>query len=1275
MQGISDYMAEFSAMSSVGWIVSPIIRKMVSVVQSYISSQFTWKSEMMSDLKNLESTLVQILLVVGAAERQSRKDSSQVMSLHQMKDAVCEADDVLDEFDYLIKEKIEDLGMFSSVLSIGKRLVSIDKLRSKLQEVIKTLGRVRASAEMFAQVMAGEVSSFSQSPEYAPARATGSLLREDTIFGRKNEIDELVSILVKDCDEHLSYDCQLFNTVVHSIVGVGGIGKTTLAQAIYNDERITEIFDLKIWVCVSHNFDKTRLTKEIIACTAGTEHIELASFNFSMFQEKLRDRLMCKRFLLVLDDVWYDERVGEHMNRETWKELIAPIRNIYISSEALERKRTGSKILVTTRAELVAKMLDSRSLFFLQGLGKDDSRMLFRKCAFGNRNPEDYPELKIIEDQIVENLKGSALAIKVTGGHLSGKYNALEWNKILQKSVLNPNDIMTILRSSYESLPNYLQQCFTYCSLFPKGYRIDPNRLIHMWAAQGFVHSDRNINTSLEDIGRGYFNDLLQRSFFQVFRCGDQIYYIMHDVLNDLALHVSGGECHRIEHGSPSELPHHIRHLSVSAELLENFVSFGSLGRLRSLLVFNKSWFCSKLSLTHGILAKLKGVRVLDVSGCCMKRLPDAVYNLIHLRFLAIQRTCYTLPKTISRLHHLRALFVQYHSCYSSGKFSSHCSSHKLLNLSWGQVNIAGGCFSLPESINRLSNLVHVDIEKSYALMLTGMHQLPCVEGSGEFHVGKKGQSIVGLKDLNELRGELAIRLLENVKTKEEAAKANLELKKHIRKLELEWGSGDHDGHTSNGCDVLNVLKPHPNLVELTISGYPGATSPTWLNSGWLSSLQLICLRDCKKWEVLPPLGDLPLLKALEVRRMDELKILDQEFLGRKGFPSLERLLLERLPKLEWSIVENDQLFPALRDLSFSGCPRLREYPTYVRTLRHIAILDKEQIHFKVFMDNFELTRSFCCLLSSFFYVLRVHHLEFVEKLKIYVDHLRDIPKVAFNNMKQLKELTIFGLGSSWENTYPIISTLWDEDGVTVLPTSLQRLELIKCQLRASSLSKLLNNLVCLDTLDLGPCDTVGMPSQLSLSMHQLRMLRQLNIYKCYWLMSLEGSQSLVSLKELRLENCDNLESVPDMDNMPSLQILLLRSCPQVTRLYQSGCHTALEELRIESCDGLASLEDLNELVSLRKMKVIECSALISLPDMSTFYSLKILVIGRCTQLRALPRNGLPVSLKAFFLIEGHPLLGKQFELKNGPDYNKVAALSGCMRHTNQSNITFYSLF
>ncbi|XP_015694215.1 disease resistance protein RGA2-like [Oryza brachyantha] len=1269
-------MAEVSATSGVGWIISPIIRKMVSAVRSYISSQFSWKSEMMSDLKNLEATLVDILMVIDKAEKQSSNDISQVMSLHQMKDAICEADDFLDEFDYMVQEKIEHLGMASAVLSIGKRLVRIEKLRSKLQEVLKTLGRVRSSSGMFAQVMAGESSSFSHSPDCVSTRATGPILHEDTIFGRTKEIDELTSLLVRECDEHSCYDGQTFNTVVHSIVGVGGIGKTTLAQAIYNDERITETFDLKIWVCVSNNFDKTRIIKEIIACIDGGENIEFTNFNFSMLQQKLRRSLDLKRFLLVLDDVWFDERFGEYRNSEMWKELIAPIKKINISPRALYTKRTGSKILLTTRAELVAKMLDSRTLFFLQGLGKDDSRMLFRKCAFGNMNPADYPELKTIEDQIVENLKGSALALKVIGGHLSGKYNTLDWNRVLQEGVLNPNDIMTILRSSYESLPKYLQQCFAYCSLFPKGYCIDPKRLIHMWTAQGFVRQDENnTNTTLEDIGRGYFNGLLDRSFFQMLRRGDQVHYIMHDLMSDLALHVSGSECHRVEHGSQFELPHYIRHLSVSVEHLENFVNCDRLRRLRSLIVLNKSWFCFNFNLTHGILCKLKGVRVLDLSGCCMKRLPNAVSNLIHLRFLAIQRTCYTLPKSISRLRHLRALFVQYHSCYSSQKFcSQQCSSRNFFNLRRGQRNTSGRYFSLPESINKLSNLVHVDIERSYALMLTGKHQLPCVEGSGEFHVGKKGQSIVGLEDLNALRGELAIRLLENVKTGEEAAKAHLDLKKHITKLELEWGLVENDGDTSNDSnfDVLNVLKPHPNLVDITISGYPGARSPTWLNSSWLSSLQLICLRDCKRWEVLPPLGDLPSLKTLEVRRMKELKVLGQEFFGLKGFPSLERLLLERLPKVEWSLVENYQLFPALIHLSIAGCPRLRQYPTYLRTLRHIAILDEEQIHFKVFMDNFELTRSFCCMLSSFFHVLHAHHLEFVENMKIYVDHFVHIPKAAFNNMKSLKELTVHGLGPSWENTYPIISTLWDESGATALPTSLQYLELLKCHMRASSLSKFLSNLICLDTLYLGPCETVGMPCQLPLSVHQLRTLRRLHIFGCGWLISLEGSEALVSLKEFFLTNCDNLESVPDMENMPSLQTLRLRSCPQVTRLCQSGCHTALQELRIESCDGLASLEDLHDLVSLRKMKVAECSALIALPDMDTFYSLKILVIHRCTQLRVLPRNGLPVSLEVFFLIEGHPLLEKQFEQKHGPDYNKVAALSGCMCRKKELEVWEY---
>ncbi|KAM3192659.1 hypothetical protein ACQJBY_069706 [Aegilops geniculata] len=1131
-------MATVPAVSAVGWVVSPIIRRMASLVQSYMSSQYNWKSGILSDLKNLEATLMDILLVVGAAERQHVVDRNQILLLQQMKDAVSDAEDVLDEFDHmLLKEKVEQKGLLrrigSSSLSVGKRLVNIDNFRSNLRKVLKSLERVRASAEMFVRVMALQGFNPIQSLQCVPARTTGSLLHEDAIFGREKEIDELMGQLLYKSDKCFSNVYQSVRTEVHTIVGVGGIGKTTLAQLIYNDERILDSFDVRMWVSVSNNFDKIRITKEIISYPTDSENAELTNFNFSKLQEELRWRLRSKRFLLVLDDVWYNEKYGEHINKQMWMEIIAPIKESFTMS--------GSKILVTTRTELVSKMLDSRSLFILEGLGRDDSWSLFRQCAFGSTKPEGYPELKQLGYQIVQKLKGSPLALKVVGGHLNGKFSDAEWEDVLQRDVLNPNDILTILHLSYESLPEHLQQCFAYCSLFPKGYRIDSKRLIWMWIAQGLVHLEGNNSRNLEDVGRGYFNDLLARSFFQVLRCGDQTYYVMHDSLNDLALHVSNGECFRVDHGSVGEFPHYIRHLSVSAERLGDLVNYDGLRRLRTFMILNDSWFCSKVCLSHDILNKLKSVRVLDVSGCCFGRFPEAVNDLMHLRYLAIRRTYYPLPTTISRLNHLQSLFVLYHSCYSA-RIS--CSNKwKQLKYLRREVNTTGGHFSLPESIHGLINLVHVDVEKAYTLMLSGVHQLPCVEGSGEFLVDKKEQSLVRLKDLNKIRGELSVRFLENVKNREEAVKSRLDLKEHISKLELEWGSCDGAHDMDKGFEVLDVLKPHRNLDDLTISGYPGVKSPSWLESDWLRRLKLICLRDCNRWEVLPPLGDLPFLRTLEVRRMEEIKALGQEFFGHAGFPSLQTLLLERLPKLEWCLVDDDKVLQNLRHLSVAGCPRLRAYPTHPRTLRHIAVLDKEVINIKLQMDSFELSRSFCRVVSSSFHVLRSHHLVSIEHMEIYVTSLVQMPTTVFHNMKSLKKLKIFGIDK--QNAFLVITTLLGENGCPVLPLSLKDLVLMDCYLQPSSFSKFLNNLSSLERISLFNCGSLEITC-LPVSLHHWRMLKQLNISKCDWISSIEGSEALLSLEVMTIFYCYELKSVPYLDDMPCLQKLELLGCPQV---------------------------------------------------------------------------------------------------------------------------------
>ncbi|KAK3130841.1 hypothetical protein QOZ80_6BG0498680 [Eleusine coracana subsp. coracana] len=401
-------MASLSVATAIGWVVSPIVKNMVSQVQSYISSQHNWNSEVMSELKNLEATLMEIHLAVNMAQRPALVERNQVALLRQVKEAVCYAEDMLDEFDYiLLKEKVEHQGMVthiaSSSLSLMKRVIGLDKLRSKLRKVTESVTRLRACVKMFVKVIAVDNTKCFLSAERdleSMERSTGSLLHEDSIFGRKEEVDELVSVLLKACDASSPNSRGSLLTEVHTVVGIGGMGKTTVAQLIYNDERIADAFDLRMWVSVSRNFDKINLMKEIITHTAGGKNIELANFNFSMLQEQLKWRISGKRFLLVLDDVWYDENFGEHINKERWREVIAPMESAHV----------GSKILVTTRMELVAKMLDSGSLFFLQGLGQDASWLLFKKCAYKLKHMmalgDYYPkDIERIGKYIVERLK------------------------------------------------------------------------------------------------------------------------------------------------------------------------------------------------------------------------------------------------------------------------------------------------------------------------------------------------------------------------------------------------------------------------------------------------------------------------------------------------------------------------------------------------------------------------------------------------------------------------------------------------------------------------------------------------------------------------------------------------------------------------------------------------------------------------------------------------------------------------------------------------------
>ncbi|RHN74271.1 putative P-loop containing nucleoside triphosphate hydrolase [Medicago truncatula] len=245
------------------------------------------------------------------------------------------------------------------------------------------------------------------------------------------------------------------NISVIPIVGMGGIGKTILAQFVYNDERVQKEFDLKAWIYVSEQFDIFKITKtlveEITSCSCSIEKLNL-------LQHDLKKRLLKKKFLFILDDVW-------NQNYISWETLKNPF--VYGAP--------GSKIIVTTRIAHVASIMQTVEPYYLSELCDDDCWMLFSKhVLFGYANSNVHQNLRKMGKQIIKKCKGLPLAVKTLAGLLRCKDDTREWYKVLNSEIWDlqndESNILPALRLSYHYLPSHVKRCFAYCSVFPKDY-------------------------------------------------------------------------------------------------------------------------------------------------------------------------------------------------------------------------------------------------------------------------------------------------------------------------------------------------------------------------------------------------------------------------------------------------------------------------------------------------------------------------------------------------------------------------------------------------------------------------------------------------------------------------------------------------------------------------------------------------------------------------------------------------------------------------------------
>jgi len=307
---------------------------------------------------------------------------------------------------------------------------------------------------------------------------------------------------------------------VIAIVGMGGIGKTTLTQLVYNNDRLKGHFEHKAWVCVSDPFNVFMVMRTIIeAVTRSPCDIK---DKLDQLQNELKERLTGKKFLVVLDDVW-------EKNDAKWEVL----RN------ALKFGAQGSKVIVTTRDHEVARIMHGKD-HPITDLSRKDCWSLFAKYAFPNGNFNAYPQLEEIGSQIVGKCKGLPLAITAIGALLRSNLCVNEWDKVLRSelwdSPIKHTDIIPALILSYKYLSPPLRRCFAYCTIFPKNHAFKKDQLVLLWMAESFLPQPPNITM---EVGDDYFLALVSRSLFQRSKSVEDDKYVMHGLVSDLAKFIS----------------------------------------------------------------------------------------------------------------------------------------------------------------------------------------------------------------------------------------------------------------------------------------------------------------------------------------------------------------------------------------------------------------------------------------------------------------------------------------------------------------------------------------------------------------------------------------------------------------------------------------------------------------------------------------------------------------------------------------------------------------
>lgn len=1205
-------------------VVGALFNRLSSVQLLNIAS----KAGIGDKIKIWSKNLSRIRAVLSDAEEKQFTNQYVKIWLDDLQDLAYDLDDIVDELEFEILRRnltskfqastSKSIKFFSNfrVSNFSTRAIMFNfRFGSKIDQISSRLEKI--SIDKFALDLEEEnkIGGIKHNITLTRKRFSTSLVESSSVYGRKEDLDEIIKLLLED-------EVNAGQIGVIPILGMGGVGKTTLAQLVFNDEKVLNFFDLKLWACVSDVFDVLGVTKTILMSLTS---ISCEEEDLNTHQVQLKELLSGKRFLLVLDDVW------DH-DYEEWDVLRRP----FLAGAP------GSRIIVTTRSANVAKTMTRVQAHHLKQLGEDHCLTLLARHALERENFEEHLDLKETGEKIVKKCQGLPLAVKALGGLLRTKAHRDQWEDVLNSEMWDlSGSVLPALQLSYHHLPPHLKRCFAYCAVFSKGYEFSGNELIYLWMAVGLLPPS-NSRIQAEEFGCEYVDDLLSRSFFHRPSGTGIGWFGMHDLINDLAQLVAGKLCFRLD--QKLQVSEGIRHLSYSINRFEKYQRFMDLKEVENFRTFFplKDRRLGSCYLSNKVLAdflpRLKCLRVLSLRGYDIIELPNSIGELKLLRYLDLSQTLIKqLPEQVCTLYNLQNLSV------------SGCMNLYMLPTDFGDI------------IN-LRNLDNSDTKQLQA-MPRGINKLTNLQSMPNFVVNRNsGAKLRELKDLVHLTGQLALLGLQDVMDSRDAEEANLRLKQSVYNLELQWcypWGGTSNNNEAHEADVLRRLQPHRNLRSLKIVRYGGLKFANWIGDPSFSEVASISLINCTSCTSLPPLGQLPKLKHLKIRGMYQVRSVGIEFYNddhssEPPFKSLETLTFEDMPEWKtWSHVSGSEevgaQFPCLRELTIMKCSKLIRIP--LLNLPSLCRLWLEECHAVVLKSLIGLT-SMTDL--RIFGVTKLTYLpeEFLQLCVALVTlWLGGCPQfvslwengVALQSLVSLKEVRIWkcpqlvSLGEEEQGFLGNLEFLLleDCDNLLKLPsgmsslTSLRSLTIRRCPKLESLLHT--GGLVSLKYLSIVSCEKlVYFPVETNI----FPMLRGLTIKDCKAMEYLPNYESDISLlQELEVVNCSSLRWWPVGKSSPALKKIKINCCGNFVPSISSvvGSFTSLIELQISNCDGLKSFPEIGwaSTSNLKTLHIQDCKNLVHfcLDKLQSLVSLDYLGIINCPNLISFPEGNLPHNL------------------------------------------------